>query len=650
MDPVKPKISSNFPPLEPGPASAPESAAPPERTAPADQPAGPSAAWPPAAAAAPAAESAPEPPPASATPAGQPASPPTAATPPAATPSPPAAPANRPAAPAPPSPARSEPAPAHSEAAPSASRRVFSGRPIPNPAVPASRPAAASGPASSAPSSQPGRRVRPNSPSETAVYELIATTAFGLEAIVERELQALGYNETRIEDGRVRFWGDFLAICRANLWLRSADRIQIVLGEFEADDFDPLFFQTREVPWEEWLPMDAQFPVNGRSFQSRLHGIPVCQKMIKKAIVERLKTKYQRAWFQETGAQYDIDFIILRDRVTLTLDASGDALHRRGYRPEVGIAPLRETLAAALIQLSYWNRDRLLVDPCCGTGTIPIEAAMIARNIAPGFNRGFASEGWPQIPSRLWAEARKEARDLRGKALSTRIWGSDIEPRAIDLARKNAKEAGVAEDITFSVKPAGQLALTQEYACLVTNPPYGERMGDRDSVDALNRDLGAIARSHPTWSTYVLTPHPLLERQFGRPADRRRKLFNGRIECTYYQFYGPRPPREGSAEDEPAVTLAPVEGSQTVVAASAGPSAAPPAAPPIPVPVAPIDEALSSPPPEVPPVSSDAPATAKPLEPAAEEGPRSLWDLAEGEKRDEPPLRSDDEASDPETP
>lgn len=410
-------------------------------------------------------------------------------------------------------------------------------------------PAPQSAGASSSPAAAP--RVRPAGPSPTAVYELIATTAFGLEAIVDRELKALGYTETRIEDGRVRFWGDFQAVCRCNLWLRSADRVQIVLGEFEATDFDPLYFQTRELPWEEWLPMDAQFPVNGRSFQSRLHGIPVCQKMIKKAIVERLKTKYQRAWFQETGPVYEIDFIILRDRVTLTLDATGDGLHKRGYRPVVGVAPLRETLAAALIQLSYWNRDRLLVDPCCGTGTIPIEAAMIARNIAPGLNREFSSEGWPQIPRKLWAEARKEARDLRGKPLGMRIWGSDIDGRALDLARKNAMDAGVTEDITFSQKPAGQLALTQEYACLVTNPPYGERMGDRAAVDALNRDFGAIARSHPTWSMYVLTPHPLFERQFGRPADRRRKLFNGRIECTYYQFYGPRPPLEGQSEREP---------------------------------------------------------------------------------------------------
>jgi putative N6-adenine-specific DNA methylase len=484
--------------------------------------------------------------------------------------------------------------------------------------------------------------IRPG-PSPTGVYELIATTAFGLEAIVDRELKALGYTETRIEDGRVRFWGNFQAVCRANLWLRSADRVQIVLGEFEADDFDPLFFQTREIPWEEWLPMDAQFPVNGRSFQSRLHGVPVCQKMIKKAIVERLKTKYQRAWFQETGSLYEIDFIILRDRVTLTLDASGDGLHKRGYRPEVGIAPLRETLAAALIQLSYWNRDRLLVDPCCGTGTIPIEAAMIARNIAPGFNREFSSEGWPQIPSKFWAEARKEARDLRGKPLSTRIWGSDIDPRAIELARKNAKDAGVAEDIMFSVKPAGQLALTQEYACLVTNPPYGERMGDRDLVDALNRDLGAIARSHPTWSTYVLTPHPLLERQFGRPADRRRKLFNGKIECTYYQYYGPRPPLangevDTTEPDSDAVVPPPAVAPPAVVVPAA---VVPEVAPVPPVVAIEMGEAPRGVPSEAPPTALEhvttlpdeiGQSTAPEEIPNEPDRPRSLWDLAEGER------------------
>lgn len=584
-----------------------------------------SAAWPPPAAAPVAA--APETPPPGATPAAQPAAEVPAASAPQevapepakpsapvpaspvpdvrATTPPPAVPPTAPPPTAPPAPSRPP--------EPGASRRIFTARPVSPPAATApARPAAPSAPV------QPGQRVRPNAPSETAVYELIATTAFGLEAIVDREIQALGYTDTRIEDGRVRFWGDYQAICRANLWLRSADRVQIVIGEFEADDFDPLFFQTRELPWEEWLPMDAQFPVNGRSFQSRLHGIPVCQKMIKKAIVERLKTKYQRAWFQETGPVYDIDFIILRDRVTLTLDATGDALHRRGYRPEAGIAPLRETLAAALIQLSYWNRERLLVDPCCGTGTIPIEAAMIARNIAPGLNRAFASESWPQVPSKYWAEARKEARDLRQKPLATRIWGSDIDPRAIELAKKNAREAGVAEDITFSVKPAGQLALTQEYACLVTNPPYGERMGDRDSVDALNRDLGAIARSHPTWSTYVLTPHPLIERQFGRRADRRRKLFNGRIECTYYQFYGPRPPREQGDEGPQAAA-----GSSEPSASLAAPSQEPPRQP----------EQVSSP--ATSTASEPVPPVSPPESPPADERPRSLWDMAGGESKPE---------------
>ncbi|AMV20259.1 class I SAM-dependent RNA methyltransferase [Planctomyces sp. SH-PL14] len=511
-------------------------------------------------------------------------------------------------------------------------------------------------PQSAGPSSSPAvvPRVRPSGPSLTAVYELIATTAFGLEAIVDRELKALGYTDTRIEDGRVRFWGDFQAVCRCNLWLRSADRVQIVLGEFEAMEFDPLYFQTRELPWEEWLPMDAQFPVNGRSFQSRLHGIPVCQKMIKKAIVERLKTKYQRAWFQETGPVYEIDFIILRDRVTLTLDATGDGLHKRGYRPVSGVAPLRETLAAALIQLSYWNRDRLLVDPCCGTGTIPIEAAMIARNIAPGLNREFSSEGWPQIPRKVWADARKEARDLRGKPLGMRIWGSDIDGRALELARKNAYAAGVTEDITFSQKPAGQLALTQEYACLVTNPPYGERMGDRAAVDALNRDFGAIARSHPTWSVYVLTPHPLFERQFGRPADRRRKLFNGRIECTYYQFYGPRPPLEGQGEPEPDprdIAEAPPVNRDTARAEYRRPE--PPTASSFeerparaeaprdlaaPVSREPVDQPDVAPEPRSSePVSrSDAAvATPQPSEPLPPEpaplpeGPRSIWEMSE---------------------
>jgi len=377
--------------------------------------------------------------------------------------------------------------------------------------------------------------------------ELIATAAFGLEAIVEREVQKLGFTDTRIEDGRVRFKGDITAICKANLWLRCADRVLVVIGEFHCPDFEQLFERTKEMPWEDWLSADAKFPVYAKSVKSMLTATPTVQKAVKKAIVERLKTKHQRIWFDETGAEYPIEVSLLNDRATLTIDTSGEGLHKRGYRQETTEAPLKETLAAALVQLSYWNRDRILVDPCCGSGTIPIEAALIARNMPPGGDRSFAAELWPQVPMKIWTEARKEARDLRQKPLEQAILASDMDPQVIRLARKHASDAGVGMDIHFERKLLSEFSEYREYGCMIVNPPYGERMGDRDSVDQMCVDFGDIMRLHPTWSYYFLTAHPVFERLAGRHADRRRKLYNGRIECTYYQYQGPRPPREAEA-------------------------------------------------------------------------------------------------------
>ena len=379
--------------------------------------------------------------------------------------------------------------------------------------------------------------------------ELIATAAFGLEAIVEREVQKLGFSDTRIEDGRVRFKGDITAICKANLWLRCADRVLVVIGEFHCPDFEQLFERTKEMPWEEWLSADAKFPVYAKSVKSMLTATPTVQKAVKKAIVERLKTKHQRVWFEETGPEYPIEVSLLNDRATLTIDTSGEGLHKRGYRQETTEAPLKETLAAALVQLSYWNRDRILVDPCCGSGTIPIEAALIARNMPPGGDRSFAAELWPQVPMKIWTEARKEARDLRQKPLEQAILASDMDPQVIRLARKHASDAGVGMDIHFERKLLAEFNEYREYGCMIVNPPYGERMGDRDSVDQMCVDMGDIMRMHPTWSFYFLTAHPVFERLAGRPADRRRKLYNGRIECTYYQYQGPRPPREAEAAE-----------------------------------------------------------------------------------------------------
>ncbi len=377
--------------------------------------------------------------------------------------------------------------------------------------------------------------------------ELIATAAFGLEAIVEREVQKLGFTDTRIEDGRVRFKGDITAICKANLWLRCADRVLVVIGEFHCPDFEQLFERTKEMPWEDWLSADAKFPVYAKSVKSMLTATPTVQKAVKKAIVERLKTKHQRIWFDETGAEYPIEVSLLNDRATLTIDTSGEGLHKRGYRQETTEAPLKETLAAALVQLSYWNRDRILVDPCCGSGTIPIEAALIARNMPPGGDRSFAAELWPQVPMKIWTEARKEARDLRQKPLEQAILASDMDPQVIRLARKHASDAGVGMDIHFRA----QAALGVQRIPRVRLHDREPALRRADGRSRFGRpDVRRLWRHHAAASDLVvllLTAHPVFERLAGRHADRRRKLYNGRIECTYYQYQGPRPPREAEA-------------------------------------------------------------------------------------------------------
>jgi len=373
--------------------------------------------------------------------------------------------------------------------------------------------------------------------------ELIATTAFGLEAVVGRELKELGYAEQRVEDGRVRFTADAAAVCRANIRLRAASRVLLCVAEFDARDFGELFDRTRDLPWEDWISVDAAFPVRGRSVRSQLHSVPDCQSIVKKAVVERLKSVYRRDWFDETGPAYAIEVSLLNDRATLTLDTSGEALHRRGYRTLVGAAPLRETLAAALILLSYWNRERPLIDPFCGSGTIPIEAALIGRNIAPGLNRTFAAERWPQFSTANWNAARQEARDLVQPALPIKIIGNDADERVLSMARQHAVAASVADDIHFQHKPLADFSSARKYGCIITNPPYGERIGEQREVEALYRTMGQVFAPLDTWSIYVLTSHPQFERLFGRRADRRRKLYNSNIACTYFQFYGPKPPK-----------------------------------------------------------------------------------------------------------
>jgi putative N6-adenine-specific DNA methylase len=381
--------------------------------------------------------------------------------------------------------------------------------------------------------------------------QLIASTTFGLEAVVARELKQLGYERQTVEDGKVRFHADAAAIPRTNLWLRSAERVQVLVGEFPATNFGELFDRTRALPWEDWLPVDAYFPVSGRSVRSQLHSTPDCQAIVKKAIVERLKSKYRKVWFEENGPTLAIDVVLLKDRATLTIDTTGPGLHKRGYRQRVGNAPLKETLAAALIQLSYWNSRRMLLDPFCGSGTIPIEATLLGRNMAPGLHRSFAAEEWPTLAAELWQQARAEARDLIRPRLDAPVLGSDHDAQAIKLAQHHAAAAGVEADIRLEHRDFAKIAPSDllPFGCLIANPPYGERLGELAEVETLYQRLGNFCNRLPNWSIYVLTSHKTFERLFGATCQRRRKLYNGRIECTYYQFPGPKPPL---SEPEPS--------------------------------------------------------------------------------------------------
>ena len=368
---------------------------------------------------------------------------------------------------------------------------------------------------------------------------LIATAAFGVEAIVARELKKLGYVEQAVQNGRVNFKGDYEAICRSNIWLRSADRVLVKIGEFKALTFDDLFEGTKALPWEEWIPEDGEFPVEGKSVSSKLASVPDCQAIVKKAIAERLKRAYKRPWFEETGEKYKIEVALLKDIATLTIDTSGHGLHKRGYRKLAGKAPLKETLACAMLLVSRWRGDRVLIDPFCGSGTIPIEAAMIAKNIAPGLKRKFAAEDWPVIPRNLWENAKAEAMDMINREQIVRIQGTDIDEKAISLARHHAREAGVEEFIHFQCMPVSRISSGYKYGFIICNPPYGDRTGEIKSVEKLYNEMGRVFEKFGTWSFYILSSHPEFEKLFGRKADKKRKLYNGRIMCNYYQFFGP---------------------------------------------------------------------------------------------------------------
>jgi putative N6-adenine-specific DNA methylase len=373
------------------------------------------------------------------------------------------------------------------------------------------------------------------------MLQLIATTAFGLEAVVKREVTALGYTPA-VSDGRVAFAGDFAALAAANLWLRSADRVWIHIGDFPALSFDELFEGTKALPWADWIPQNGKFTVTGKSVRSALFSVPDCQSIVKKAIVEKLKQKYPIEWFTEDGPAYTIQISILKDRATLCIDTTGQGLHKRGYREKALAAPLRETTAAALIALTYWNKDRILLDPFCGSGTIPIEAALMAKHIAPGLNRRFACESWPQMSKEIWKDARARAYAAIDQQVQPEIYGSDIDPAAVSLAQENAELAGVGDTIRLAVSPIKQVELPGRYGIAVCNPPYAERMGTAAETEALYRDMRSVFGQDDTWSVNVITADEFFESAFGRKADAKRKLFNATIKTDYYQYVGKKPP------------------------------------------------------------------------------------------------------------
>ncbi|EGQ3609476.1 class I SAM-dependent RNA methyltransferase [Staphylococcus pseudintermedius] len=370
------------------------------------------------------------------------------------------------------------------------------------------------------------------------MYQLLAVCPMGLESIVAKEVQDLGY-DTRVENGRIYFEGDASAIVKANLWLRTADRVKLIVGQFEAVTFDSLFEQTKNLPWEQFIPTDGQFPVQGRSLKSKLFSVPDVQAITKKAIVERLKNAHQvSGWLDESGAKYPVEVAILKDKVLLTIDTSGSGLNKRGYRLAQGEAPIKETLAASLVKLANWTGDTPLIDPFCGSGTIAIEACLIAQNIAPGFNRSFISEQWDIIPKGLYDQKRAEADELADYDKEIEIYASDIDPEMVEIAQRNADEVGVGDIIRFEVKDVNTLTINHDGPIgLIGNPPYGERIGDRAEVEEMYRNLGILMQNHPNLSLYIMTSNKEFEYLANRKATKRRKLFNGYIETTYYQYW-----------------------------------------------------------------------------------------------------------------
>lgn len=373
-----------------------------------------------------------------------------------------------------------------------------------------------------------------------ATYKLLATAAMGLESIVASEVKEMGF-ETQTENGKVFFEGDERDIAKTNIWLRTADRVKVIAGEFDAYTFDELFEKTKAIEWEKFLPVDAEFPVQGKSVKSTLHSVPNCQSIVKKAIVERMKKAYHRnSFLDESGPRFKIEVSILKDKVQLSIDTSGAGLHKRGYRLDQGEAPLKETLAAALVKLSRWTPDRPFVDPFCGSGTIAIEAAMIGQNIAPGYNREFDSEKWPWIGEAIWNEVREQAEAMENYDQPLNILGTDIDHNMVKIAEQNAREAGFGDIIQFQQRQVKDFATTEENGVIIGNPPYGERIGEIEVIEQMIKDMGNVFSKHPTWSVYILSSMARFETLYGQPATKKRKLFNGFIRTDLFQFWGER--------------------------------------------------------------------------------------------------------------
>ena len=376
-------------------------------------------------------------------------------------------------------------------------------------------------------------------------FELIAPCHFGLEAVLKKEILDLGYEISLVEDGRVTFIGDDEAICRANVFLRTAERVLLKAGSFKAETFEELFQGTRNIPWEDFIPEDGKFWVTkASSIKSKLFSPSDIQSIMKKAMVERLKNRYGVTWFPENGASYPLRVFLYKDMVTVGIDTSGESLHKRGYRTLTSKAPITETLAAALILLTPWNRDRILVDPFCGSGTFPIEAAMMAANIAPGMNRSFLAEEWRNVIKRkCWYEAMDEAGDLVEEDVEVDIQGYDVDGDIVKAARSNARSAGVDHMIHFQRRPVSAMSHPKKYGFIISNPPYGERIEEKENLPALYREIGERFAALDSWSMYLITSYEDAQKYIGRKADKNRKIYNGMLKTYFYQFMGPRPPR-----------------------------------------------------------------------------------------------------------